>query len=169
MRSGFPGRAFPLVRTLAAPWSLRDGTLRIDLIGPRVAQQEDRGNEGSLVLRVGGGSGTLLLPGDFGGPAEDDLAGTPDLESAQALLVGHHGSAFSSRDAWCGRIRPRVAFISCGPRNRHGHPAPATLERLSRGSIEIHRTDREGTMLLRWTDDGMRYRCCGCGPWKGVL
>jgi competence protein ComEC len=108
-------------------------------------------NEDSLVLLVEYGSFQAVLAGDAGFPAESAMAAL--LGPVDVLKVGHHGSRGSTGDAWLGALRPRVAVISVG-RNDYGHPAPATLARLSRSSVEVHRTDREGTITI--TTDGAR-------------
>ena len=113
----------------------------------------------------------MILPGDLGAEGEEILCGTEDLEPATVLLAGHHGSGGSTGDAWCDRIVPRLVLISCGVRNRHGHPAASVLERLGRRNAEVHRTDLEGSLFLRWTGGRLLFRCTcgGCGRWKPVL
>ena len=69
------------------------------------------------------------------------------------LKVGHHGSRWSTGDAWLGALAPTVAIISVG-RNDYGHPAPATLARLRVHEVAVHRTDREGTVTV--VTDGRR-------------
>jgi competence protein ComEC len=108
-------------------------------------------NEDSLVLLVEYGSFQAVLSGDAGFPAESAMAEL--LGPVDVLKVGHHGSGGSTGEAWLRALRPRVAVISVG-RNDYGHPAPATLARLSRSSAEVHRTDREGTITI--TTDGAR-------------
>jgi len=43
--------------------------------------------------------------------------------------VPHHGSKTSSTDAFIEAVRPQVAVIQAGYRNRYGHPAPAVAAR----------------------------------------
>jgi competence protein ComEC len=50
-------------------------------------------------------------------------------------------------------LHPTAAVISVG-RNDYGHPAPATLERLAAHGVDMHRTDREGTVSV--VTDGVR-------------
>ena len=85
----------------------------------------------SAVLRLAYGRTHILLTGDAQAEAEDNmLASGADL-SADALKVGHHGTANATGDAWLARVRPRLAAISCGAHNPFGHPSPATLARLA--------------------------------------
>jgi competence protein ComEC len=108
-------------------------------------------NEDSLVLLVEYGSFQAVLAGDAGFPAESAMAGL--VGPIDVLKVGHHGSRGSTGDEWLRALHPRVAVISVG-RNDYGHPAPATLARLTRSSAEVHRTDREGTITV--ATDGAR-------------
>ncbi len=108
-------------------------------------------NEDSLVLLVEYGAFQAVFAGDAGFPAESAMAGM--LRPVDVLKVGHHGSRGSTGDPWLGALHPRVAVISVG-RNDYGHPALATVTRLSRSSVEVHRTDREGTITI--TTDGAR-------------
>ncbi len=70
------------------------------------------------------------------------------------LKVGHHGSAYSTSDAWLNRVRPRIAVISCGRHNSFGHPSPDTLERLRRHGVRVYRTDEGGAVTLELRPEG---------------
>ena len=50
--------------------------------------------------------------------------------------------------------RPEIAVISVGARNTYGHPAPEVVARLAAHGVQVHRTDREGTITLE--SDGQR-------------
>ncbi len=113
-------------------------------------------NEDSVVLLVRYGDFTALFTGDAGLPAEaiwQEQVGAVDL-----LKVGHHGSAGATGDEMLARIGARVAVISSG-RNRYGHPAPATLQRLPGAAVQIWRTDQEGTVSV--DTDGRTFRVRG--------
>lgn len=108
-------------------------------------------NEDSVVLLVEFGQFQALFPGDAGFPAESAMA--RGLRPVDLLKVGHHGSRGSTGDGWLNALAPAVAVISLG-RNNYGHPAPATLARLRAHGVEVHRTDREGTVSV--VTDGVR-------------
>lgn len=164
-----PRARIPPARTGLAPREWIDARgARISLLWPPRGI-EAHGNDASLVLRIAAPGGSLLLPGDLGGVAEEDLAGRPGILATDVLLAGHHGSAGSTREPWLSRIAPRMVLISCGARNRYGHPAPETIRRLRDRGLVVHRTDREGMLALRWCRGTLLFRGGGCRAWRGVL
>jgi competence protein ComEC len=114
-------------------------------------------NDNSLVLRIAFGQRSVLLVGDAEAAEEGRL-----LEqhrgrlSADLLKVGHHGSSTSSSADFLHEVRPDLATVSCGVRNRFGHPHPDALARLlAVGALPL-RLDRVGSVA--WRTDGQRVR-----------
>ena len=68
----------------------------------------------------------------------------PDIE---LLVVGHHGSQYSSSKEFLEAVRPETAVISVGD-NSYGHPTDQALLRLVTAGCEIYRTDLQGHILL---------------------
>lgn len=96
-------------------------------------------NSGSVVTRFVYGTTSFLLTGDL--PAEETAL--PNETPATVLKAAHHGSRYSTSDAWLDLIRPSEAVISVGE-NSYGHPSPDTLSRLQKRGIRVSRTDKEG-------------------------
>jgi competence protein ComEC len=71
---------------------------------------------------------------------------------ADVLKVGHHGSKTSSTPAFLAAVSPVIAVVSCGVRNRYGHPFPGTLAALRSVGAKTLRTDRSGAITI--TTDG---------------
>lgn len=113
-------------------------------------------NENSLVVRLEWRGFVALLPGDAGFPAESLMAGR--VGRADLLKVGHHGSRGSTSEGFLAETRPVMAVVSAGRNNRHGHPAPAALERLAAAGARVFRTDRDGTIRVTVTPGAMRVR-----------
>lgn len=102
-------------------------------------------NEGSVVARLAYGDSSFLFTGDL--PQEEKFLG--DIGEVDILKVAHHGSRYSTSDAFLDGIKPRDAVISVGE-NSYGHPAPGVTENLRERGISVSRTDEEGDI---------RYRC----------
>lgn len=112
-------------------------------------------NDNSFVLQIIFGSRRALLTGDAERRAEATLVERyGDSLRSDLLKVGHHGSRTSTTPELVERVRPAVAMISAGVRNRFGHPRQETLRTLSRAGAQTLRTDRAGA--IRWWTDGER-------------
>jgi competence protein ComEC len=140
----------PLVR-LVAGRRLRWPGLAIDVLGPTgpladTTSAEDA-NDASTVLRATTPAGRVLLTGDISLPGQAQLlASRADLR-AEVLKVPHHGSRYTAPQ-FLAAVRPRLALISVGRGNRHGHPSPALLGMLQGVGAQILRTDRDGDIAV---------------------
>jgi len=83
-----------------------------------------------------------LLTGDVGMEEEEEFL--PALGEVEVLKVGHHGSKYSTSEELLAVTQPRLAVISVGANNHHGHPAAEVLTRLQAIGAQIRRTDLEG-------------------------
>ncbi len=122
-------------------------------------------NDNSFVMRVSYGRRAALLVGDAEHGEEDELlAHQRTALRVDLLKVGHHGSATSSSPAFIEAVGARDCVISCGVRNRFGHPHPNTLRTLL-GVTSLRRTDRDGS--VRWETDGTttEVTTAGTGQW----
>ena len=64
----------------------------------------------------------------------------PDIE---VLMVGHHGSRYSTGQKLLQTVTPEVGVISTGE-NGYGHPNAETLYRLQDHGVAVYRTDLQG-------------------------
>lgn len=110
-----------------------------------------RDNNASCVLKVTAGEHSILLTGDIERGAEFSLilAETTRLPS-EVLVVPHHGSATSSTDTLIDTVRPKLALIPAGWRNRFQHPRPQVLERYSTRRIPVLNSAETGAIDLRF-------------------
>lgn len=130
--------------------------VHFQFLHPPPAQPLAGGNGDSCVLKVSTGVGRLLLPGDIGVAEEQQLLETalPQL-AAEVLLVPHHGSTTSSSLPFVAAVGPDLALISAGYRNRFKHPRPEVLERYAGLGSQIWRTDRDGALILDFSNTGV--------------
>jgi competence protein ComEC len=78
-----------------------------------------------------------LLAGDIELAQESRLVrGVADIR-ADVLLVPHHGSKTSSSAACLDTVKPSIALVQAGYRNRFGHPAAPVLQRYRERGIAI--------------------------------
>lgn len=104
-------------------------------------------NEQGLTSLCSSGSFDLLITGDMSGQTELELARRYPLPDVEVLLVGHHGSKYSSQQEFLSAISPEAAIISVGD-NSYGHPTDAAMSRLKAVGAEIYRTDEQGCITV---------------------
>src|SRR5262249_41475347 len=119
-------------------------------------------NNQSLVALFERDGRTALLTGDAGAPTERDLAFDGGLSTVDVLKVGHHGSRTATSPDFVRTLSPRVAVLSCGRRNRFGHPAPETLATLSSACVPLLRTDLRSDVCVDLAPEGTRL------SWRGT-
>jgi len=133
------------VRTLRGGDAFSFGRAQIGVLAPLSNYQPgaEPANNDSLVLHAAYGATSVLLEGDAEAPIEDAMLAESGLEST-LLKVGHHGSVTSSRPEFLARVAPQWAVISCGLRNRYGHPRQEVLHELQSAHVRTLRTDIDG-------------------------
>jgi competence protein ComEC len=137
----------------ARMWVLHSGGRR---------RKTDAVNNQSVVALFERDGRTALLMGDAGIPTETDLIEARALARVDVLKVGHHGSRTATSEAFVSAIRPRIALLSCGRRNRFGHPAPEPLAALQAFCVPVLRTDLRSDCRIDLNPAGTRL------AWRGI-
>ena len=119
-------------------------------------------NESGLCVLFQRGNCDILITGDRSTAGERELmrhVDSPnfkmywqpnvDLPDLEVLIVGHHGSRYSTGYALLEKTRPEIAIISVGEDNLYGHPTDETLQRLREAGCVVYRTDLHGTVIYR--------------------
>ncbi len=124
-------------------------------------------NDASLILRVGYAGRSVLFTGDIEANGEGELAGRTVLGQVVAsdvLKVPHHGSRTSSSGELLDAVRPGLAVVSLGWRNRFHFPRPEVVERYRARDIRLLRTDVNGAITVTIHPDGSLVATCerGC-------
>ncbi len=104
-------------------------------------------NEQGLTVLCSAGQYDALITGDMAGSTEKKLVERYPLPDIELLVVGHHGSRYSSSTEFLEAVQPETAVISVGD-NSYGHPTDQALLRLVAAGCEIYRTDLQGHILL---------------------
>jgi competence protein ComEC len=138
----------PLYRTLAGDRVPLGGAQVMVLGPPQPYLADGERNENSIVLRVGFGRTSALLPGDAGPAAEPYLVETyRDALDVTLLKAGHHGSGSSTSAALLNAATPKFVVISSDYDSRYGHPHEEVLGRLAARSLPTYWTGTHGTVV----------------------
>lgn len=108
-------------------------------------------NDTSMVLFAKLGHMTVLLPGDSTAACDSRvLASMKKLGISQVLClkVAHHGSSGATSDLLLDVLHPEIGLISCGFRNKYGHPHEDTIQRLSDRGCQIFVTKDVGQIRV---------------------
>jgi competence protein ComEC len=135
------------------------GAAIVDILAPCPPNLDRGPNDNSFAIRIRYGARAFLFVGDAERAEEDDLLGQhgSDLR-ADVLKVGHHGSKTSSSARFIATVRPSHAVVSCGVRNRFGHPHALTLETFANAGVRVLRTDRDGAVVVSTDGNSLAVR-----------
>ena len=133
------------VRTMQAGDTTTLGNTQIHVLAPLANYEpgSEPGNDDSMVLHVSYRATSVLLEGDAEAPIEQGMLAEQGLEST-LLKIGHHGSTTSTGPEFLARVAPKWAVISCGLRNRYGHPRKEILAELQASHVRTLSTDING-------------------------
>ena len=108
---------------------------------------EEGANELGLAVLCSLGDFDTLITGDMDGKTETKLVEAYDFPDIEVLLVGHHGSKYSTGTTLLESVTPEVGVISVGD-NSYGHPTEEALLRLTDAGMSVYRTDMQGNILI---------------------
>ena len=136
------------------------GTAQVSVLEPCPSFTPHRGaNDNSLVISLSYGRRRFLFTGDAEHEEEAALVQRHGSElRADYLKVGHHGSRTSTSEAFLALVAPALATLSCGVRNRFGHPHLPTVERLAAHGVPALRLDRSGSVEVTSDGDSLSAR-----------
>ena len=127
--------------------------MEVRILGPEpsAGQPEADANAQCIVMALKYGRLDVLLTGDVSGEGEEALTELVQREAHQyeILKVSHHGSKYSTPQAFLSAVSPAVSVISAGTGNRYGHPHKETMDRLAECGTAVFRTSRSGAVTVR--------------------
>ncbi|MEO6800259.1 MAG: DNA internalization-related competence protein ComEC/Rec2 [Rhodanobacter sp.] len=115
-------------------------------------------NDSSCVLLVEGRGGRVLLTGDISSRMEPGVVAALDAGPPPVLLVPHHGSKTSSSADFIAALKPPLALVSAGWRNRFGHPRPEVVARYADAGVPLFNTAVYGALQVDFPADGPPQR-----------
>ncbi|MDF2856342.1 MAG: hypothetical protein K0Q87_2193, partial [Neobacillus sp.] len=129
-------------------WESRNSEFNV--LAPEKEYKGER-NSGSIALFARVGGLNWFFGGDLEQNGEERIIMKYPQMTIDVLKAGHHGSKTSTSERFINQIKPKVALISAGEKNRYGHPHNEVLERLN--SIAVYRTDKHGAITYRFYQD----------------
>jgi competence protein ComEC len=145
---GEPGRmSLPVEQCLAGQqWEWDD--VHFEVLSPEQPIAASSDNDRSCVLLIEGYGGRLLLTGDIASDIEPRVAAAVGPGPGLVLQMPHHGSRTSSSPAFITALRPELAVVSAGWRNRFGHPRPEVLQRYAKAGVPVWNTALTGAVQI---------------------
>lgn len=127
--------------------------LKVDFLSPDHEYGDT--NSDSIMLKLTYGKVSFLFTGDASSKTEEYILENNIDVSADVLKVSHHGSRFSTKEAFLSKVNPAVAVVSVGD-NVNNLPSVETIKNLEEYGCEIYRTDNNGIVTL--TTDGEKIQ-----------
>ena len=122
--------------------------VNLTLLNPVQPLEFDDQNENSVVMRLQVGGSSFLLMGDAEAGAEGSILQSGFEIDSDMLKVGHHGSRYSTTEAFLNTVSPSIAVISAGKDNQFGHPHQETLDQLLGRGTHVYGTYQSGSIVM---------------------
>ena len=157
-------------RTVAARWfgNVRAGTratlasdrgpVTVDVLWPQGQWADDQTsdpNNSSIAIVLRAPDFSLFAGGDMEPLTQAQIA--PLVGEVDIYKVCHHGSRFQD-ESFTRALSPTISIISVGAGNSYGHPAPETIQSLTRLGSRVLRTDLDGAIAIRANRQRFRIR-----------
>jgi len=157
-------------RTVVAQWfgTVRAGTratftsdhgpVTIDVLWPQgqwADEQISDPNNSSIAVILRTRDFSLFAGGDMEPLTQSQIA--PLVGRVDIYKVCHHGSRFQD-ESFTRALSPTISIISVGVGNSYGHPAPETIQSLTRLGSRVLRTDLDGAIAIRANRQRFRIR-----------
>ena len=148
-------------RTVAAQWfgNVRAGTratftsdrgpVTVEVLWPQgqwADEQISDPNNSSIAIILRTPDFSLFAGGDMEPLTQAQI--TPLVGRVDIYKVSHHGSKFQD-ESFTQALSPTISIISVGVGNSYGHPAPETIQSLTRLGSRVLRTDLDGAIAIR--------------------
>ena len=103
----------------------------------------------SILFKLTYGETSILFTGDLEHEGDELLLPYENILKADILKIAHHGSITNTTEKLLYFIQPEYAIVSVGKKNKFKHPSQIVMQRLKKQNINIHRTDKDGSLWLR--------------------
>ncbi len=119
-------------------------------------------NGASLVCLYEDTQVCALWTGDIGKSQEEWLLKSGRLQKIDIYKAAHHGSKYSNSEEYLKMLSPKLSVISCGEKNRYGHPDEEAIEQIEKTGSRIFYTMKSGQIRVKKGATGLLYvySCC---------
>lgn len=124
------------------------GAAKLRVISPAAEMDNEDKNAFSLVVCYEEGDFSGIFTGDIGASEERLLTESGELAPVIFYKAAHHGSNYSNSEEFLAVLNPRVATVSCGAKNRYGHPGEEAVRHIEEAGGEIFYTMESGQIKL---------------------
>ena len=139
------------------------GTVQLNVLWPEASTRsfEELPGEGSAInnssiaVLVTTPDWSLFSAGDLEPPAQQELVNA--VGPVDIYKVSHHGSKYQD-EGLIRELSPQIALISVGAKNSYGHPAPESIDSLTRLGTQVLRTDKDGAVAITASAHHLRVR-----------
>ena len=134
------------------------GAVTVDVLWPQgqwADEQTSDPNNSSIAVVLRTADFSLFAGGDMEPLTQAQIA--PLVGRVDIYKVCHHGSRFQD-ESFTRALSPTISVISVGAGNSYGHPAPQTIQSLTRLGSRVLRTDFDGAIAIRANRHRFRIR-----------
>jgi competence protein ComEC len=134
------------------------GPVTVDVLWPQGQWADDQTsdpNNSSIAVVLRAPDFSLFAGGDMEPESQSQIAGI--VGRVDIYKVCHHGSRFQD-ESFTRTLSPTISVISAGAGNSYGHPAPETIQSLTRLGSRVLRTDLDGAIAIRANRQRFRIR-----------
>lgn len=133
---------------------LQFGKIYFRCLAPITNKSYENKNDSSTVLSLEYERFSMLFTGDISSQVEEELKN--NIRSHYTFLkVAHHGSKYSTSEAFLSWINPDYSVISVGEYNLYGHPHQELIKRLETSGSNVLRTDKSGGITVKCDGEKM--------------
>jgi competence protein ComEC len=125
------------------------GEVTVEVLWPQgqwAEDQESDPNNSSIAVILRSPDFSLFAGGDIEPESQGEIASL--IGKVDIYKVSHHGSKFQD-EGFTRALSPRISIISVGAGNTYGHPAPQTIDALTRLGSRVLRTDLDGAIAIK--------------------
>ncbi len=153
------------ILTIKAGDRFEFGEEQFNCLYPTLSENTDDVNDLSLVMLYESEDLKCMFTGDISDAVEQKLLDRYDAEvlDVDVYKVAHHGSKYSSSEAFLQALTPEVSLISCSSTNSYGHPHAETLQRLEDAKSSVLATPEYGEITI---EGGEEIMVSGFSAWE---